>query len=258
MISYIIVSYRSQQFLADCLQSIHTCTTTEYEVIIVENHSGENIDRFVDTNVSVHYNTQNKGFGDGVNFGARFAKGEWLMIINPDTQIQGDISPLITQAGDAVGIIGLCLTNANLIQAYQFGYLPTPATILFQKNKTHWESIPKTEQYVEWVSGGAMLIRKNLFQQLQGFDDQFFMYFEDIDLCRRAREKGYTIRWTNAVTVNHYEGGSQPNKIRMKSRYFHGQYVYINKWYGYIWATLVRLASWLVLLKMHVYNRSKI
>jgi hypothetical protein len=241
-ISFIIVSYKTKHYLEDCIKAIISSTTGEYEIILVENNSGENLDSLQDLStdrIHIMYSDKNAGFGSGVNIGATIATGYWLCIINPDTKIQGDIHTLST-IGENTGVIGLALVDNNSrIQAYQYGISPTPQSIITNTAKKTWQ-IP-TEQTIstDWVSGGSLCIETALFRKLGGFDERFFMYYEDIDLCRRAKQIGRDVQWTQQITVWHQEGGSESNIRKTKERYYTAQRKYIAKWYSDYWNLLL-------------------
>jgi GT2 family glycosyltransferase len=241
-VSFIIVAYKSKKFLTGCVNSIIKHTSCEYEIVIVENNSGENLDEIQNlstTKVKIIYSDKNAGFGSGVNLGATKATGDWLCIINPDTKIQGDIHILST-IGKNTGIIGLALVNQeNKIQAYQYGDFPTPHSIVSNKAKKSWQNPIEKTIATDWVSGGSLCIETNLFRELGGFDERFFMYYEDIDLCRRAKQIDRDIEWTQQITIWHQEGGSESNIKRTKERYYTAQRKYIAKWYSDYWNLLL-------------------
>jgi GT2 family glycosyltransferase len=241
-ISFVIVSYKSLKFLTDCVNSITKYTSGEYEIVIVDNNSGENLDEIqnLSTNkIKIIYSQKNTGFGSGVNLGAIQATGDWLCVINPDTRIQGDIHTLST-IDKNTKVIGLALVNQeNQIQAYQYGDFPTPKSIIQNTAKKSWQNPTQDSISVDWVSGGSLCIETKLFLELGGFDERFFMYYEDIDLCRRVKQAGYNIEWTQQITIWHYEGGSESNIINTKKRYYKAQRQYLTKWYGGFWGILL-------------------
>jgi len=241
-VSFIIVAYKSKKFLTNCINSIIKHTSGEYEIIIVENNSGENLEEIQNLStekITIIYSDKNAGFGSGVNLGATKATGDWLCIINPDTKIQGDIHTLST-ISENTGIIGLALVNQeNKIQAYQYGDFPTPNSIITNKAKKSWQNPIEKTIATDWVSGGSLCIETNLFRELGGFDERFFMYYEDIDLCRRAKQIGRDIEWTQQITVWHYEGGSENNIVNTKKRYYKAQRQYLAKLYGRFWVILL-------------------
>jgi GT2 family glycosyltransferase len=241
-VSFIIVSYKSLKFLTDCVNSIIQYTSGEYEIVIVENNSGENLDIIQNLStekITIIYSDKNAGFGSGVNLGATKSTGDWLCIINPDTRIQGDIHTLSTIDKNTKAI-GLALVNQeNKIQAYQYGDFPTPKSLISNKAKKQWKNPTEQTITTDWVSGGSLCIEAALFRELGGFDERFFMYYEDIDLCHRVRQAGHNIEWTQQITIWHYEGGSESNIINTKKRYYKAQRQYLAKWYGGIWEILL-------------------
>ena len=241
-ISFIIVAYKSLKFLTDCVNSIIQHTSGEYEIVIVDNNSGENLDIIQNLStekITIIYSDKNAGFGSGVNLGATKATGDWMCIINPDTKIQEDIHTLST-IDKNTKVIGLALVNQEKqIQAYQYGDFPTPKSIIQNTAKKIWQNPIEKTIATDWVSGGSLCIETNLFRELGGFDERFFMYYEDIDLCRRVRQSGHNIEWTQQITIWHYEGGSESNIINTKKRYYKAQRQYLAKYYGQIWAIIL-------------------
>jgi GT2 family glycosyltransferase len=241
-ISFIIVSYKTKHYLEDCIKAIISSTTGEYEIILVENNSGENLDSLQDLStdrIHIMYSDKNAGFGSGVNIGVTKAIGDWLCFINPDTRIQGDIH-MISTITENTGIMGLALVDNNQkIQDYQYGKFPTPRSIITNTAKKSWQMPTEQTISTDWVSGGSLCIETALFRELGGFDEQFFMYYEDIDLCRRAKQIGRDVQWTQQITVWHQEGGSESNIRKTKERYYTAQRKYIVKWYGGFWNLLL-------------------
>lgn len=252
-ISFIIVAYKSKKFLTDCVNSITTHTSGEYEIVIVDNNSGENLDKIQDLSTSkikIIYSQNNAGFGSGVNLGATQATGDWLCLLNPDTRLQGDIHTLST-IDKNTKLIGLSLVNQeNQTQAYQYGDFPTPNSIVSNSAKKQWQNQTQETITTDWISGGSICIEAKLFRELGGFDDRFFMYYEDIDLCYRAKQGGYQTYWTQQITIWHYEGGSESNIINTKQRYYKSQRQYIVKYYGKIWAVLLYPLHLIQLMRM--------
>lgn len=241
-ISFIIVAYKSKKFLTDCVNAITEQTSGEYEIVIVDNNSGENLDEIQNLStdkIKIIYSQKNAGFGSGVNLGATQATGDWLCIINPDTRIQGDIHTLST-IDKNTKLIGLALVNQeNQIQAYQYGDFPTPKSIISKRAKKQWQNPTQDTITTDWISGGSICIEAKLFRELRGFDERFFMYYEDIDLCYRAKQAGHQAYWTQKITIWHYEGGSESKIMNIKKRYYESQRQYIAKYYGKIWAILL-------------------
>lgn len=246
MISIITVNYKTKRYLPKLLESLQEYVHEEFEYIIVDNDSGDNLDELADAYdfVKVIYNNQNTGFGSGINRGAKEARGEYLYFLNPDTYLLSDTLKLqksVLEKFSYSAIVGGCMTkNDGSIQSYQYGSEPSLPDVFFMNKKK--EQSQKTNdklQEVDWVSGGAMMVRKDAFQRVGGFDERFFMYFEDIDLCKRFRQQGYKIFWTPDAKLYHVEGGAEKVYKNTKKRYYASQRKYYAKHIGSIWSLLL-------------------
>jgi len=249
-LSVIIVSYHSEALLRQCLQSLETHMDVSYEIILVENHPQSDLSEIKQmfTYVTVIYNSENTGFGGGNNLGVTHANGEYLLFLNPDTRMQsGRVSQLITQFqdNDRIGSIGCALMhNTDTIQPHQYGRFVTLRNLLtqsfaFPQTVCTPSQIPEW-QSVKWHSGGAFICPKAVFEEIGGFDERFFLYFEDMDLCARLYESGYACFWTWCTQIYHEEGGTQKENFRMKRRYYASQRMYVRKHSGF-------LQSWLLI-----------
>ena len=248
MISCILVNYNSKKYLENCIPALLMHISGDKEVVIVDNCSGEDLSEIeqLDDRVKVIYYDQNNGFGSGINRGAKEAQGDWLLFVNPDAQLLGDPQPLLESAQADIGLIGFSLVKEDSsVQAYQFGAKPTPWTMITGSLKRQWpQEVPETVE-PDWIGGGAMAVRRSIFEQLGGFDDRYFMYFEDIDLCLRVRDLGYRLLWTQQIQVRHVEGGSEPVKWKVKKRYYASARQFVAKWYAPIWGAVLWLPHWL-------------
>ena len=154
-------------------------------------------------------NRINEGFAKACNQAASTAKGNFLFFLNPDTEIiTGNIMDLIVAMSDPfVGITAPHLiTSSGKIQPWSTGYDITLWDIVKNnfgiiKSKRLWGQDSPVE--VSWASGAAFIIKKSLFNELLGFDEKFFMYFEDVDLCKRVLEKKLKIISLPSVQVLH-------------------------------------------------------
>lgn len=228
MISIIIVNYYTRHFLSDCLASLSHLS--EYEVLIIDNHS-QDVSDFQSDWVKVVHNTENIGFARAANQAARQAQGEWLFFLNPDTKIQGDITHVLHSCSDSVGIVGFALEGQHGRQTHQYGFFPQ---IVHFFSGMHY-TLPADREtwcYADWVSGAALAVRREIFHQVKGFDPQFFLYYEDIDLAKRVLKEGFQVIWTPEQTVWHQEGGAQRSLWKMKHRYYQSQRQYLVKWEG--------------------------
>lgn len=233
-ISFIIVNYQSEKYLKNCLASIREkICGLEYETIVVNNDKQP---LRLSGKIKVIDTGKNIGFGSGCNIGAGEAQGEVLCFLNPDTEIIGeDIIKLIQELEkkEDIAIIGPRLINGSgKTQKWIAGKEITITSILFNNlgykhNKKIWENEKPTE--CDWVTGAAMFMRKDVFQKIGGFDESFFMYFEDVDLCKRARQAGYKILYHPDFRIKHWGGRSFFDKKKQKMHYYKSQLKYLKK-----------------------------
>ncbi len=260
-LSVIIVHYKNEKDLFDCLDSLYSLKVNQaYEVIIVDNSENKNLQKSLLTknykNLRYISSPKNLGYGAGMNLGARHAKGEYLFILNPDVVFITDIiSPLISKfkKNKTTGIISpLLYTTDNVVMEQGARELtPLRALIklsfidkLFPNNpvsKDYWvkDWKDKNLKKVDNVPGTALIIRKELFDGIGGFDENFFLYFEEFDLCKRVREKGYKIFIDPTSKLIHKWGTSTKflknrDEIFKKSRYY-----YFKKHFGLLKAIII-------------------
>ncbi|MFA5993513.1 MAG: glycosyltransferase family 2 protein [Parcubacteria group bacterium] len=233
--SIIIVNYKSQQYLAKCIASIQSAFKgVEIEIIIVNNDREEKLIELENDypSIKIIHTQKNIGFGRAHNLGAAEAKGRYLLLINPDTEVifaepESIFEKMRKQP--ELGIIGLKIVNEkHERQPWTVGFREVDLYDLIQNNLNLLKRVNK-KQSVFWVSGAAFIIEKVLFNQLGGFDENFFMYFEDVDLCKRARGAGRKIESSDAVVVRHVEGGSWKDKTKQKHFFYASQDYYFKK-----------------------------
>ncbi len=229
-LSVLIVSYNVKNYL---LQAIDSIKKSKYngliEIIIVDNNSFDGTSLSVkNQHPDIHYiqNQQNIGFGKGINQAAKKSVGEYLFILNPDTIIQEDtIEKLVHYLvkNPQVGMVGPKVLNADgSLQLACKRSIPNISVSLpkmlglsklFPNNK--WAGkynltyLGENQTHsVDAISGSAMVIKKSIFDQLNGFDESFFMYGEDLDLCKRIIQSGFEIHFTPITQIIHYGGES--------------------------------------------------
>jgi len=249
ILSIIIVNYRSEKYLEKCLSSIYGVWGHDLEMIIVNNDVTESLQGIIEKfpAVKIIEQKENVGFGRAHNAGSKIAQGKYLLFLNPDTIVLNDAVDILNkfEQDDGVGIIGAKLVNAEgKNQAWSVGYEITLWNIVknklgFLKGRNVWEATQTQE--VEWTSGGSMFIRKEVFESVGGFDEKFFLYFEDMDLCKRVRNFGKKVLYFPSVQIEHVEGGSVENKNKQKNDYYASQDYYFSKHFGTIQAELVKL-----------------
>lgn len=207
LVSIILLSYNSQKDLAECISSLMIQTYTNYEIILVDNTSQDNTVEFVGTNypgIKIIENKSNLGYAHGNNIGVAYAKGEYIVILNPDTVVDPDwllclIEPLKEYHAstskilmyDQKDMINTCANHSHF------------TGIDFCRGLyEHVSQFSNTEE-VSSISGCSFAIRKEILEEIGGFDPDFFLYLEDIDLSWRLRIAGYKIIYIPASIVYH-------------------------------------------------------
>ncbi|HRZ94969.1 MAG TPA: glycosyltransferase family 2 protein [Candidatus Moranbacteria bacterium] len=239
-VSIVIVNFQSKKYLASNLLSIRNKISSELisEIIIVNNDRKENLEEIEAEfpKIKLIECEKNIGFGAANNLAAKKALGRYLFFLNPDCEIINcDIKKIIFEMEkDAkIGIIGGQLLKKNgETQQWSAGIETSLLNLIknnlgFSRSRKIWKSEKKIT--TDWVSGTAMIIEKNLFQKIGGFDEKFFMYFEDMDLCGRIRKIGRKIVYFPQLKARHLEGGSYERREVKKKDYYDSQEYFFKK-----------------------------
>jgi GT2 family glycosyltransferase len=207
-ISIVIVNYNVRYFLEQCILSIIDASRKlAVEIIVVDNNSTDDSVSFLQKKypyINLIANKENVGFSKANNQGVSIAKGEYVLILNPDTVIAEDTLNTIfnfAKTKQNLGILGVKLIDGsgNFLPESKRG-IPTPRVSfnkLFrissrQKSKYYAAHIGENESGVVAVLVGAfMFMQKSVYNEVKGFDEDYFMYGEDIDLCYKVLNKGY-------------------------------------------------------------------
>ncbi len=255
-LSIIIVSYNTKELLGDCLKSIfQNQGSVNLEVIVVDNASVDGSVNFIKENfpnIKLIASKDNLGFGKANNRGSKIAKGDILLFLNPDTIIEKNIfSKLVDifSKDKNIGIVSpqLILPDHSQ-QLWAYGeedkFYDLIKNKIFPQSKKFIRCVSGNQIETGWVSGAALSIRKDIFEKIKGFDENFFMYFEDRDLCYRAKDLGSKVVVNNDIQVIHF-GGKTPifNRDRKKI-YYQAQNYYWRKRYGLWNSFLMRFIRW--------------
>lgn len=224
--SIVVLQYNNVELTRHCLSSLLAHIDRRHQVVLVDNNSTELDARRVGREfpgVKWVGCEVNGGYSRGNNAGATHAVGDILLFLNNDTLIESDfVAPILRRFDESsrAGIVGPRLLNVDGSFQLSAGHLPTLfremidktiATAINSGNRTasrvleRWFTRPTP---VEWVTGAALAIRRDVFHQVGGFDESFFMYFEDKDLCARVRRAGYEVWFDPASELKHLRGGS--------------------------------------------------
>ncbi len=252
--SFIIINYNTLDLTRQCLNSIFSvCQKNDFEIILIDNASSDNsveiLEKEFSEKVRLIENKENIGFSAANNQGAKLAQGKYLFFLNSDTKLTANILPIIAnifvnQAN--FGILAPQLLTANLSpQAGAHGRFPTLSSLTTRKTKENWKKIISPSLWqTDWVSGAALIIRKELFEKINGWDENFFLYFEDVDLCLRAHKVGAKVGLCPEASLIHYCGSSLKQNRKRKLHYYRSQNYFFYKHYGITTSLLMRLIRW--------------
>ena len=224
-VSAIVVTHNSESEIGECLDALRGCG----QVLVVDNASSDASAALAARRlwVEVMANPDNRGFATAVNQAARSALGRYLLLLNPDAVLTTGCEGLMTACEES-GIAAGCLTDsAGMAQTgFAVRRLPTPAMLAFEClgiNRV-WPTNPVNVRYrcldldlsrpgpVEQPAGAFLMIRRDVFEELNGFDEGFWpVWFEDVDFCRRALDRGYGIEYRPDARARHFGGHSVRN-----------------------------------------------
>jgi GT2 family glycosyltransferase len=239
-LSIIIVNYRLWEETGKLVRElcISPCTRQgDVEVVVIDNHSpvhplARRLRRW--PGVSLRRWGRNRGFAQGVNEGSRLCRGDWLLLLNPDISVPEDFLEQLLNLANRLerdepraGIVGFQLRNTDGTQQLSFGPFPTLVQTLVRL------ALPRTRRKyhlvhccarrrVPWATGCCLLIRRACLDQVGGLDRDFFLYYEDVDLCRRAAAQGWSVWFEPSLRVTHHHplhGRPVPANLRCLTRH---------------------------------------
>lgn len=234
LIDIIIVTYFSAKDIRACLESVMMQTLfLQCRVWVVDNASQDDtlniVAPMVSSNIILLPLKENIGFGRAVNEAAAYAKSEFIYLLNPDALLKTrhDLERLITfaSAHPCAGVIGSRVLEPSGKETKPRRYYPQE-----KKMSTSLGSLPGE---FAWVIGASFLLRTAVFRQVNGFDPDFFLYGEEVDLCLRIRKYGFEIAFDADVTVEHI-GSASANQLpsyQKKILKMKGLYLFLQKHY---------------------------
>ena len=219
-ITCIIVSYKSLDCLKMCLESLRKQEKVPFEIVVIDNNSGDGTGRYLsELDIKYILLDKNRGFGAAVNLGAKEAEYKYLFILNPDTMLPRDSLRKLYEFAETEsdgGLIAPALEYPDGKPQLSARSIPRRRDFLLgrgsplfrlgitgERNAGYF--MPEDDKPIEIpaVSATALMIKTALFNEIGGFDERFFMYLEDIDLCRRIRDKGMRIILVPEVRIKH-------------------------------------------------------
>ena len=236
-LSVVVVSFNARDYLRRCLASVLEQTKgVSCELIVGDNASWDGSAQMVQAEfpqVTLVRLTANLGFAAGCNRGMERAAGEFILLLNPDTELAEDaFSPMVAycRQNPSVGILGPKLLNSDGSLQLSCRRFPSHLTSLFNRQSVLTRLFPGnpfSRRYlmtdwahdriepVDWLSGACLVLRRDMVDRIGGMDEGFFMYIEDVDLCYRAHRAGYEVAYFPQVAVTHHIGKSSdtmPNR----------------------------------------------
>lgn len=256
-LSVIIVNYNVKYFLELCLQSVYeSIINIDAEVIVVDNNSDDGSCEMVTKNfpsVKLIANKKNVGFAKANNIGVKKAKGEFVLILNPDTVVGKDTFIKIIKFAKSrhnFGALGVKLIDGKgkFLPESKRG-IPTPKVSFYKligftskrTGKYYANHLKEDETgVVDVLVGAFMFMKRKVYNEVKGFDEQYFMYGEDIDLSYKILKKGYQNYYFADAQVIHYKGESTIKNVKSLHNFhkameiFYEQHFKINKMYDFV------------------------
>jgi len=261
-LSIIIVSWNVRELLAACLHSIESeRSDLSLEVIVVEAGSSDATGEMVRENypwVLLIDRDENVGFPKGNNIGIERAKGHFILLLNPDTEVvTGALKEMVEflESNPDVGVVGAKLLNTDgSIQSSRRRF-PTLITAVFESTwlqplaprsllrRYYAEDLPLDRAVdVDWLTGACLMVREEVIDQVGLMDEAYFMYSEELDWCRRMKEEGWRIVYVPTAEIVHHVGKSSEQAVVQRHINFHqAKLRYFRKYHGPLATNILRI-----------------
>ncbi|MEQ6917339.1 glycosyltransferase family 2 protein [Halomonas aquatica] len=237
MLDIIIVNWNAGTQLKACVDSItQYCADHVEKIIVVDNGSIDGSEKIVEEvpNVTLIRAGENLGFGKACNLGAEHAESDYLLFLNPDAALfEGTLTKVVNfmqaPANQAVGICGLQLIEESGKVSRSCARFPSVTGFLAHavgldrifprlgNSMAEWDHL--TDRQVDQVMGAFFFVRRGLFEQLQCFDERFFVYFEEVDFSYRARQEGWQSFYLADAQAFHAGGGTS-NRVKARRLFY--------------------------------------
>lgn len=258
MISIIIVQYHVKKELFDCIQSIiDSRPKVNYQIIVVDNDEVKTIEKDLlkEFPKVIYISNENKGFGQGNNTGAKYAKGNYLFFLNPDTIVYKNTIDVLYQflkKNKSAGVVAPFLLHENKKPFEQQGVKElNPFRAIFSIsiiNKMFPNNPVAKNYFIQWnkietkevdvVPGTAFMLSSELYASVKGFDEKFFLYFEEFDLCKRIKEKGYKLFIEPKAKITHLWERSTKQRNDINKIFNESRLYYFKKHFGLLTAII--------------------
>jgi N-acetylglucosaminyl-diphospho-decaprenol L-rhamnosyltransferase len=264
----VIVNWNTGTKLYECLQSIPLACPASFVQLshctVVDNASTDgslNALSELPLPLEIIHNEANKGFAYASNQGAKVGDAQYILFLNPDSKLFPDNLQkaflfLEEKQNERVGILGIQLIDGDGIVQRNVARFPTPNSLFYQmlgldrlwphRFPPHFlrEWDHQDDKEVDQVEGAFFLVRRQLFEELDGFDERFFMYFEDLDFAYRAKQAGWKSYYLAETKALHY-GGAASNQVKDRRLFYvlKSRVLYVAKHFGLLPAFVILFAS---------------
>lgn len=232
-VSIIYVNYNTIKLIEESIKSVIKYTKDiSYEFIVVDNNTQDLNPLKIDSRIRTIQLSSNLGFGKANNEGSKIANGKYLFFLNPDTLLVNNAIKYLKEALDHHQRIGICggnLFDKNLSPIHSYFDITLSFKYIFMQSifsNSYLSNIKRQHNFtnrtknVGYITGADLMIRKQLFDEIHGFSQYIFMYYEDVDLCYKAKKLGYQIKSVPTAKIIHLEGqsieGENEEKIRKR------------------------------------------
>ncbi len=259
LLGIVIVTWNSEDVIDRCLNALKN--EPNAQIVVIDNASADQTAERAKSHpgIQVVRNEANLGFAGGVNQGVRLLETPYVLILNPDCEVQSDLAAMIEAARDGAAGGILLGADGQPQRGFQFRRFPTPAALAFEALGLNrlWKTNPVNVRYrcldvaieeeisVDQPPGAFFLFRRDAFETIGGFNLSYWpVWFEDVDFCRRLVNAGYTIRFTPFALARH-QGAASISKIRWSSKelaWYGSLLRYATQHYGWLSRRLVGLA----------------
>ncbi len=254
-LSIIVVNWNVQDMLDSCLASIFAADLApgSFEIIVVDSASDDNSVDLVREKypaVVLLAQAENVGFTRGNNIGLAQARGDYLLLLNPDTEVSGSALGLLVgylEGNPGVGIVGPHTLNSDgshqstrrrfptlMTGVFESTWLAAVAPAGIEREYRLLETADNDIIMVDWVQGSALMLRRELYRAIGGLDEAYVMYSEELDYCRRAKSAGWQVAYHGGAIITHHGGKSSEQVVAQTLVHFHTSKLrYFRKHHGF-------------------------
>jgi GT2 family glycosyltransferase len=228
-LSILLVNYNGMQHLGSCLESIQRFAGVGTQTILEDNASTDGSVEAAEASypwVEVVRSDRNLGFSKGNNLAGKSARGKFVLLLNTDAQLLEPLEPILDwlENHGEIGALTINMLDGNNVPRACTGRFPSPLRLAFLRTMLlSPATFGAQEKYVvDWVQGSFLLMRADLWRTLNGLDESYFMYAEDVDLCKRIHDSGFGCAFLPKYSYLHWGGFSTdrfPDQVRSLANY---------------------------------------